>query len=168
MLYYNDSPSLYGVDVISVGTMNNWCGVQLLVFALTTACSEPKDSDSTVDTGNPTDSAVDVDTNDVDDSGDLPDSGDTSDTAVDTGEDFVYQQPDSSICDATLDLESGFLCAIRPSRLDSDVLVSWFDQPPPNHPNTNQQFVRLGWTERYQEHRMAPRVNRCDHCSNTW
>jgi hypothetical protein len=31
---------------------------------------------------------------------------------------FVYRQPDPSVCDATRELEHGYLCAIRPSRLD--------------------------------------------------
>lgn len=31
---------------------------------------------------------------------------------------YVYRQPDPSACDATLELEHGYLCAIRPSRLD--------------------------------------------------
>jgi hypothetical protein len=36
-----------------------------------------------------------------------------------TPPDYDYTQPSRTLCDATLDLSNGFLCAIRPSRIDS-------------------------------------------------
>ena len=45
--------------------------------------------------------------------------GDAGAPPPDGGQPYLYQPPDPSVCDATLDTEHGWLCALQPSRLDS-------------------------------------------------
>ena len=65
---------------------------------------------------------------DVEDTGSIQDSGtaekssaaeDTDDDDIsDTDEAHVYQSPSPAICDDMLETENGYLCAVRPSRLE--------------------------------------------------
>ncbi|MEC7983592.1 MAG: hypothetical protein VX278_00430, partial [Myxococcota bacterium] len=56
------------------------------------------------------DPVIDTDTGSIQDTDD--------DDISDTDEAYVYQPPSPAICDDMLETENGYLCAVRPSRLD--------------------------------------------------
>lgn len=91
--------------------------VSLNVLLVFTACGqmakEETESDASIDTAFDADSTNPEETNaeTVDTVGDSADGS--------SSEDYVYQPPNESICDNVLHVDSGFLCAIRPSKLDA-------------------------------------------------
>ena len=85
------------------------------LFLLLAACDRTKIS------GNPADIVEDTA---LSDTGEETDTGNTTDTGASsedtTVEEYAYQPPPMSICDASEEVEYGTLCAIQPSRLDSN------------------------------------------------
>ena len=105
--------------------MKNFTTTKLFFLAVllsSVACSGSKDAQPVSDAGTLADIGQTLDAQVLPDTGPSADA----DTEIDAGtsEDtgalvYEYRVPDSSICDDTLTTTTGYLCAIRPSRLDS-------------------------------------------------